>query len=637
MAQRPKKKTTSRPARTPGARRKEAPRKAVKKAAPKASKKASKKAPRKAVKKAPPKASKKKAPRKAVKKAPSKTSKKAPRKAVKKAPQRASKKAPREKIKKVPRTNAGAGRSLASPFVMEQPPASDPVRLLAVIDVGSAALRMAIGEARQGAPIRRLETLEAPVAVGLDTLSQGRIQSVTTETAIRTFHDFFVVLDGYGISPESCRAVATTAVRDARNRDVFLDRVEKACGLRIQVIEAIEELRLNYQLVRRTLGPRFDRGRHMLLSLGSGGTQVVVQHDGMIVFEETLHFGMLKLQDLTRGRWPQVAAVRGFLGKVVGAVNRLQDLTGVTSLVVISSEIHQLVDRLARVKHTTAGLEITRRSLESLHRDLGKLAMDEVLQRVGLDYATVDKGLVALEELWAFTRATAARTIIVPSVSMLDSLLLDARLRGEQHGEEDLAQQIEYAAMALGRRYHYDEAHELQVRKLALQLFDDLQQLTNLSPRSRLMLSVAAILHDVGYYVSPRGHEQHSRYLISSSEIMGFTRDELQRIALVAGYHKRPMRSLSDERLARLPSAERVEVLKLAALLRLAEALDPHHQQRVNRVTARIKPASLSVLAETRFGDRDDFTIIADSFHKKSDLFEEIFGIKPTLTEVLAS
>ncbi len=584
-----------------------------------------------------------KASKAAVKKAPRKAARKAPRKAARKAPPKTAnaKKAPRKAARKAPRKTA-TRKALSPPRAAETPPtaqqpASDPVRLLAVIDVGSAALRMAIGEARRGVPMRRLETLEAPVAIGLDTLSQGRIQSVTTEAAIRTFRDFFVVLDGYGISPEGCRAVATTAVRDARNRDVFLDRVEKACGLRIRVIEAIEELRLNYQLVRRTLGPRFDRGRHMLLSLGSGGTQIVVQHDGMIVFEETLNFGMLKLQDLTRGRWPQVAAARGFLGKVMGAVNRLHDLAGVTSILVISGEVYQMVDRLARVKRTDAGLELTRRSLETLRRKLGKLAKDEVLQQSGLDYAAVDKGLVALEELCAFTDATAARTIVVPSVSMLDSLLLDARLQGEERGEEDLAQQIEYAAMALGRRYHYDEAHDLQVRKLALQLFDGLQELTNLSPRSRVMLSVAAILHDIGYYISPRGHERHSRYLISSSEIMGFTAKELKRISMVAGYHKRPMRSLEDSDLANLPANERVEVLKLAALLRLAEALDPDHQQRVDRVTARMEPASLRMLAETRFGDRDDFTIISDSFRRKSDLFEEIFGIKPTLTEVLAS
>ncbi len=515
--------------------------------------------------------------------------------------------------------------------------AASPIRLLAVIDVGSAALRMAIGEAHPDGPMRRLETLEAPVAIGLDTLSQGRIQSVTTEEVIRTFQDFFVVLGGYGIAPEACTAVATTAVRDARNRDVFLDRVEKTCGLRIKVIEAMEELRLNYQLVRRTLGPRFERGRHMLLSLGSGGTQVVVQHDGMILFEETLHFGMLKLQGLSQGRWPHGAAVRGFLGKVVGAVNRLHDLDAVASVVVINSEMHQLVDRLARVRRTDAGLQMTRRSLEILHRKLWGMELDEVIKEPGLDYAAADKGLVALEELYAFCEVTAARTILVPSISMLDSLLLDAHHHDAERREEGLVKQVEYAAMALGRRYHYDEAHELQVRKLALQLFDGLQPLTNLSARSRLMLSVAAILHDIGYYVSPRGHERHSRYLISSSEIMGFTRDELQRIGFIAGYHKRPMRALSDPELAALPAAERVEVLKLASLLRLAEALDPDHQQRVDRVTARISSANLRLLVETRFGDRDDFTIIADSFRRKADLFEEIFGIKPTLSEVLAT
>ena len=531
---------------------------------------------------------------------------------------------------------ASARAKRAATAVRSRDPGPVPhLRLLAVIDVGSAALRMAIGEAREGHPIRRLETLAAPVAIGLDTLSRGRIQSITADAVIRTLRDFFVVLDGYGLRPPDCRAVATTAVRDARNRDVFLDQVEKACGLRIEVIEAIEELRLNYQLVRRTLGPRFDRGRRMLLTLGSGGTQIVVQHDGMVVFEETLHYGMLKLQKLTDGRWPQVTAAQGFLGKVVRSVNRLQGLTGVTSLLVINTEFHQLVSQLARPRQTEAGLVLTRKKLQALHGELSRLDMDGVLKRTSLDYATVDKGLMALEEVVAFTEATSARSVTVPSVSMLDSLLLDARLTSEQSVGQDLVQQIEYAAMALGRKYRYDEAHDLHVRKLALQLFDGLEPLTHLSTHARLMLSVAAILHDIGYYVSPRDHEQHSRYLISSSQIMGFSQEQLARIGLVAGYHKRPQRSLTDPALASLPAASRVEVLKLSALLRLAEGLDPDHRQLVQLLRARIEPGSVKLLAETRSTSRDGFAIIADSFAEKADFFEEIFGIKPTLTEVL--
>lgn len=505
-----------------------------------------------------------------------------------------------------------------------------------MIDVGSTALRLAVGEHTPNGQLNRLETLEAPVAIGRDTLAHGRIRAVTAEEAVRTFRDFFVVLQGYGITPAQCRAVATTAVRDARNREVFLDRVHQVCGLRIEVIEAIDELRLNYQLVRRTQGPAFDRGTRMLLSMGAGGTQIVIQNGGAIVFEETLHFGMLKLLELSEGRWPEVLPTKAFLAKVVRSVGRVQDLRGVTGLVVICSEVHQLVTQLDSALARRAGLTMRLAELKAFDDRVAAMSKDDLVRGTTLDHDKVEKGVVALAQLRAFADATSARQIVIPSVSMLDSLLLDTALMGEDAAGEDLEQLVHGAAAALGRKYRHDEAHGQQVCRLALQLFDGLSTLVALAPRSRLLLAAAAILHDVGYFISPRGHERHSHYLISSGEVMGLSKREQRLVALVALYHRQVQAFSHDPRLDALRPEEVVELLKLAALLRLAEALDQDHQQRVARVSCRLEPERLRVLAETRYADREEFAVISDAFARKADLFEEVFGIRPTLREVLA-
>jgi exopolyphosphatase/guanosine-5'-triphosphate,3'-diphosphate pyrophosphatase len=509
---------------------------------------------------------------------------------------------------------------------------------VAVIDVGSRAVRLAIGELAPSRPVRRLELLDAPVAIGLDTFGSGRIRFATTEAVVSTLNDFLGIARGYGIEASTIRAVATTAVRDARNRDVFLDRVEKGCGgLRIEVIEAIEETRLIYQFVRQLVGPRFDQGTCMVLSLGAGGTQIILQRDGEIVFGETRHFGLLQLWSRRPTERAAILAARRFLDKEVRAIQRIQDLAEASSLFVINKELYLLLEALAEIAPSPVGIELHRDELERLHGELDEVPSDDLLTRVELDYSTIEMGRMALEELEAFTGFTSARTITVPGASMIDSLLLDARVKLEGAGQQARrVEQVESAASALGTRYHYDEDHALQVRALALQLFDALGELHHLAPRSRIFLSVAALLHDIGYFVSFHRHELHSRYLIAASEIMGLTRNELERIAIVARYHKGVYADIHCPELQIWPPGDRVELLKLSALLRLADALDDDNLQRVERVRVEWSPDLLRIYAETRGGDRESFANTAQTFRAKADLFGEIFGIEPTLTEVLA-
>jgi exopolyphosphatase / guanosine-5'-triphosphate,3'-diphosphate pyrophosphatase len=517
--------------------------------------------------------------------------------------------------------------------------------LLAVIDVGSRSLRLAIGEAAPGRPLRRLETLEAPVAIGVDTFSKGRISAATTEAVVKTLADFLLVLESFRIPRADCRIVATTAVRDARNRDVFLDRVEQECGLRIEVIEPIEETRLVHQLVRHLLGPRFEEGASMLLSLGAGGTQLIVQEDGEIVLGETQHFGMLQLREARPSEREAAAAARTFLSKVVRSIRRVHDLSRVTSLVVICKELFHLLETAAAVELTGAGLEVGLDELVRLRSELSTSTTDQLVSRTGLDYPTAEMGRMALEEMLAFAVVTSATAVTVPSASMLDSLLLDASLvledpprpvaAGAPRGLGTLAQQIESAALALGRKYRFDEDHSINVRALALELFDGLRSLTHLREASRLRLGVAALLHDIGYFVSHEAHETHGSYLIAHSEILGLSRPERERIAHIARRHRRQMGGGHDD-LAMLPAPERMEILKLAAILRLADALDDDHRQRVHRVRVRLGSDVLRVFAETRGGAKEDFTTVAQTFAEKADLFEEVFGLDPVLSEVLA-
>ncbi len=550
--------------------------------------------------------------------------------------------------KKATSSSAARGRGAApKPVDDVAEPALDH-GLLAVMDVGSRALRLGIGEVMEGRPLRRLETLDAPVAIGVDTFSQGRIRATTTEAVVHTLEDFALVLRDYGLKPRDVHVVATSAVRDATNREVFLDRIEKRTGYRIVVIDAIEETRLARQLVRHLVGPSLDEGVVMLLAFGGGGTQLIVQRDAAIVVAESRQFGILKLQEAGPIE-PALRSARRFLPKVVRSIARIHDLESVERIVVVSTDVLRFVAGLGEPEEHPWGLSLSRSAFDRLEASSRELTTKQVAKQTGLERGAAELAFMAFEELRAFVAPCGFESVLLPRCSMLDSVMLDSALSlagTVDSSTRDLPATIESSAWALARKYRISESHIQQVRALALQLFDQLVPLTGLDARARLLLSVAAILHDIGIYVGTTEHERHSAYLIANSEVMGLDSAELRRVALVVRHHRAPFRDIDSRDLGLdvfaagqrdpLLPAERVEVLKLTALLRVADALDTNHFCRAVQLRVDTTHEELHVVIETRAGDREGFLDLQRAFAAKADLAEEVFGMKLKLIEVLA-
>ena len=161
------------------------------------------------------------------------------------------------------------------------------------------------------------------------------------------------------------------------------------------------------------------------------------------------------------------------------------------------------------------------------------------------------------------------------------------------------------SAASLGTRYRYDALHAGAVARLSTRLFDLLAAEHGLGPRDRLLLEVAALLHDIGLFVSLRGHHKHSMYLLQASEIFGLTRDDMQIVGNIARYHRRGLPQKSHPEFMRLDRDERVRVTKLAAMLRLANALDAEHEQKVTDISLQEQDSELGDRA-ARAGRPDD-------------------------------
>jgi exopolyphosphatase/guanosine-5'-triphosphate,3'-diphosphate pyrophosphatase len=186
------------------------------------------------------------------------------------------------------------------------------------------------------------------------------------------------------------------------------------------------------------------------------------------------------------------------------------------------------------------------------------------------------------------------------------------------------------SAHVVAQKYLIDTAHAEQTRALAVQLFDRLANEHQLGQRHRMLLEVAAILHEVGMFVSSRAHHKHSLYLIAHSEILGLTQDELAMVANIARYHRRSRPKPSHTEYMTRPREQRMIVNKLAALLRVADALDISRTQRIDGFESRIDNNGLIISVKTH----GDLTLEERSLAEKGDMLLDIYGLDVRLEQV---
>ena len=179
----------------------------------------------------------------------------------------------------------------------------------------------------------------------------------------------------------------------------------------------------------------------------------------------------------------------------------------------------------------------------------------------------------------------------------------------------------------LANRYRADLAHSDQIVMLSMSLFDQLQSLHGLSRHDRLLLRVASILHEIGGYVSPKNHHRHSQYLILNSEIFGLSRQDVEIVGLLARYHRHGPPAATDSSYAELDLSNRLRVQKLAALLRVAEAMERAHAHRIGSFTARFNNRRLELLVP----DVQDLTLENMGLRAKGAMFADIFGYEAVL------
>jgi len=192
-----------------------------------------------------------------------------------------------------------------------------------------------------------------------------------------------------------------------------------------------------------------------------------------------------------------------------------------------------------------------------------------------------------------------------------------------------LDQEVLRSARILALRYQSDKSHGEHVASLCQHLFDELQDLHGMSKHDAMLLQVAAILHEVGTFVSPRAHHKHSEYIILNSEIFGLDKQDITMVAMISRYHRHSGPRVDHPNYRELDTNDRIRVSKLSAILRVADALERTHDQRVHEIIVRRDERRLRLVLP----GVTDAAVERLAMASKADLFEQVFGLEVVIDD----
>ncbi len=502
---------------------------------------------------------------------------------------------------------------------------------IAAIDVGSNSIHMVVAQVESDGRFRVLDRAKEMVRLGRRSLNNGRLSSETMTAGLRTLAAFRTLAERQGVV--RFNAVATSAVREASNGGDFIQRVKDEVGLRVKVIPGREEARLIYLGVRYAIDLR--KEPTLIVDVGGGSVELILTEDDQPVAMHSLKIGVARLSEKFLHSDPpaskELAQLNAHLEQELEPilsrmakhpVRRVVGTSG-TMLNLIAIAGHQRGEPpdVHLNNFTVSAEEIAR-----VRRVLTKADRAERLRIKGLDAKRVDLIVAGACLADAILRQINAQELVACTWALREGVLLDFIARHPKGIEETerFADPRRRSVARLARHLGETGEHGQHVARLALQLFDQLQEDLAMPDEAREWLEFAAWLHDVGHHIGHKDHQRHSYYLITNSELLGFRRDELEIIGLTARYHQKAAPKDGDEGYAALSKTDRRTVRALSAVLRIADGLDRSHYGVVREVAAVRRNHRLTLQLHTA---GDDAELEIWECRRRSGLLQELLEL----------
>jgi exopolyphosphatase/guanosine-5'-triphosphate,3'-diphosphate pyrophosphatase len=500
--------------------------------------------------------------------------------------------------------------------------------VFAAVDIGSNSVRLKIARLR-GRRLLAIHEDREVTRLGQGVFRSGFLTPESMEATVKVLRRFHRAIQRLGA--EQVRVVATSALRDARNSQAFLEWVRSATGWDMEIISGLEEGRLIHLGLVSNL--RLNTSTVLMIDLGGGSCELTVSRQGHIQTTASLPLGAVRLTNEFLVHDPprkgELKQMQGFIARELARASKKILASRVKVGIATSGTAAALAEGGSQLIGRSGGRSpqvVSKADMRKVARRLSRMPLEERIRVKGIGPRRAEIIVAGAAVYQAVMDRCGLRTFRYSPLGLRDGLLAQMAAdydRSTRSGRQIESERWDSLKNAV-EHYRLDMNHALEVRTSAMELFSALKSVHHLPPEYREWLSAAAMLYEVGDFVNRNGRHRHTHYIISNSEILGYTPEQRQVIAGIARYLGKSRPTAGDGPMKGLLPADQQNVVKASLLLRLARTLNLGRGRTVSgtRVSVRNGAVKLTLMPKGRSGADLELWAIA----KDRAYFREVFG-----------
>ncbi len=471
---------------------------------------------------------------------------------------------------------------------------------IGIIDLGSNSARLVIVNLFAEGYFMVVDELKESVRLGQDMERDGFLKPARVAETIKTLKMFRKLCDSSGVT--RIIAVATAAVRRAKNQRSFLDEIQASCGIKIRVLSAEEEAVLVYRGVINTM----DVPKGLILEIGGGSTKIVYYNRRNMLNYVTLPFGAVTLTGLFSDGVlkpeEQAEKIEQFFTEQLNQVEWLKEVDPDVQMIGVGGSFRNLF-KISKMVHkypldTVHNYKMYTEDFMPVYNMIKVLDLDKKKKIKGLSAERADILPAALAVIKSFINFFNIESFTFSGAGLREGIMFNQAL--PMTLEKPIADVLGYSLMTLVKYYDCDVKHVEHVVNLNIQLFKQLRVLHKFPRQYLRILKVAAMLHDCGMRIKFYNHQRHSWYMILNANLYGVSHREIVLAAFVACCHKKEDINAYDWAKYRdIVSDDDLEIVKkLGVMLRIAESLDRANSGTVKSINCDILGDSVIMKTE---------------------------------------
>jgi len=503
--------------------------------------------------------------------------------------------------------------------------------IIAAIDVGSHAICMKIGELKENGEFRELENFRKIETLGHDTFNYGKISFKSVEKVCNILKIFKGTMNDYDI--KYYKAMATSAIREASNRDYIVDQIKLKTGLDINVIDNSEEQYLIHKAIKHKLDnyERIIEEGAVIVVIGAGSIQITIYKDSNLISSQNVKMGALRIKEVLSTFENETIKYHKILDEYITAnfegLDFFNEDNFCKHFIAVGGEI-SLIRKVIGIKEENYSFSsLSYEQFISLLKNLSCKSSEEIMENYNVKKERAEVIIPSMMLFEKFIVRTDADVMLIPDISLTDGIIINLfEEMNKPKITSKIYQDIITNAKVFAEKFHYNATHCETVCNNAVILFDELKSIHGLEDE-KILLITASILHDIGKYINVNDHHIHSYEIIRSIKLFGMSKEQMILVANIARYHSEDVPKYEDSNFNVLSEEDRLKVAKLVAIIRLADALDRSHKQKITIKSVKVKERKVIIKCLSNQNTQlEEWT-----FKTKALFFQEVFGITPVL------